>query len=67
MSNPTHDALVEFFGVVLPAPEEGQVFVAATPYPKKNPNDKPAMKQTYAATHEELADAVLQINSQNIP
>ena len=63
MSNSPRDALVEFFGAVLPSPKEGQVFVAATPYSKKNPDDKPAMKQTYAATHEELADAVLQISS----
>lgn len=64
MMDSTRDSLIQFFGAVLPAPEQGQVFVAATPYPKKNPDDKPAMKQTYAATHEELADAVLQINSQ---
>lgn len=64
MTNPTRDALVEFFGAVLPVPEGGQVFVAATPCPKKNPTDRPAMVQTYAASHEELADAVLQINSQ---
>ena len=48
---------------VLPAPEDGEVFVAATPYPKKAPDDKPAMEHTYVATHEELADAVLQITS----
>ena len=64
MNNSARDGLIEFFGAVLPAPEDGQVFVAATPYPKKNPVDKPAMKQTYAETHEELADAVLQINSE---
>lgn len=64
MSNSTRDALIQFFGEVLPAPEGGQVFVAATPYPKNNSGKKTAMEQTYAATHEELADAVLQINSQ---
>ena len=58
-----HAALADFFGAVLPRPEIGQVFVAATPYAKKNPNDRPAMEQTYAANHEELAKAVLRINS----
>lgn len=60
----TRDTLIEFFGAVLPAPKDGQVFVAATPCPKKNPGDKPAMAQSYAVTHEELADVVLQINSE---
>jgi putative DNA primase/helicase len=58
-----HAALAAFFGAVLPEPEEGQVFVAVTPYPKKNVADKLVMKQTYAETHEALADALLRINS----
>ena len=53
------DTLVSFFRAVLAAPSAGEVFVAASPYPKKGAGEKSAMKQTYADTHEELANAVL--------
>lgn len=59
----SHHALVAFFRAVLPAPTDGEVFVAASPYPKKDSAEKSAMKQTYASTHEELAIAVLKSSS----
>jgi P4 family phage/plasmid primase-like protien len=58
-----HDALVIFLRAVLAAPVEGEVFVAASAYPKKGPGAKSAMKHTYADTHEALASAVLDMSS----
>ncbi|NPT46160.1 hypothetical protein GNZ12_33535 [Paraburkholderia sp. 1N] len=57
------DTLVSFFGAVLAAPVAGEVFVAASLYLKKGAGEKSAMKQTYADTHEELANAVLAASS----
>jgi len=58
--------LSTFFAAVLPAPVEGEVFVAASPYLKQDTNDRRAMKQTYAATHGELADAVLAMSGNGL-
>ena len=58
-----HDALVTFLRAVLAAPIDGEVFVAASPYPKKGSGAKSAMKQIYADTHEALASAVLDMSS----
>jgi hypothetical protein len=63
MNIPNRDELIQFFSAVLPAPEAGQVFVAATPYQKNSPDDKPPMEHTHVETHEALADRVLAISS----
>jgi putative DNA primase/helicase len=50
--------LIEFFSDVLPPPQDGKVFVAGSI--SRNTNGEPApMMHTNAATHEELALAVL--------
>lgn len=51
--------LSTFFADVLPAPVEGEVFVAASPYRKQSSNDRRAMKHVIAATHTELVIALL--------
>lgn len=51
------EKLVDFFGAVLPAPNDGEVFVTAAR--RHGTDGKLAMEQIYYATHEHVANAIL--------
>lgn len=58
------DALIDFFDLILPEAKQGQVFVAATPWPNFDKPGPAPMKHIYCNTHADLAEKVLELGDQ---